>query len=237
MNIQVPFQFRLASYNIRKCVGLDRRRKPERILEVLNGLEANVIALQEADRRLGDRPAALSAHLIETETDFRPIPVGRGPSLGWHGNAILVHKGLGVSDISCLDLPGTEPRGALSATIGGTFRLTATHLGLRRSDRRRQAAVLATALSTRPIPAVIAGDLNEWSPSRGLEPLAQELRVISPGRSFHTARPVAALDRMALSDGLNLTDAGVFETRQSRIASDHLPVWADLRVMAPAPAG
>ena len=49
---------RIASYNIRKAKGLDRRRDPGRILRVLNGLDADVIALQEADRRLGARPSA-----------------------------------------------------------------------------------------------------------------------------------------------------------------------------------
>ena len=48
---------RLASYNIRKCIGLDRRRDPGRILRVINGLEADVVVLQEADRRMGPRRA------------------------------------------------------------------------------------------------------------------------------------------------------------------------------------
>ena len=31
---------RLASYNVHKCVGMDRRRQPERIVAVLNALDA-----------------------------------------------------------------------------------------------------------------------------------------------------------------------------------------------------
>ena len=41
---------RVASYNMRKAIGTDRRRRPERTLEVLKELDADVIALQEADR-------------------------------------------------------------------------------------------------------------------------------------------------------------------------------------------
>jgi endonuclease/exonuclease/phosphatase family metal-dependent hydrolase len=55
---------RLASWNIRKCVGLDRRRDPHRVARVLAGIGADVVALQEADRRLGKRPAALPAALV-----------------------------------------------------------------------------------------------------------------------------------------------------------------------------
>ena len=54
-----------ASYNIRKAVGLDRRRDPERIMRVLHELDADVIALQEADRRFGRRISALPLRLID----------------------------------------------------------------------------------------------------------------------------------------------------------------------------
>ena len=50
---------RIVSYNIRKAVGLDRRRDPERILAILREVDADIVVLQEADRRLGRRSAAL----------------------------------------------------------------------------------------------------------------------------------------------------------------------------------
>ncbi len=50
---------RLASYNIRKCLGLDLKRAPGRVMDVINGIDADIIVLQEADKRLGPRPAAL----------------------------------------------------------------------------------------------------------------------------------------------------------------------------------
>jgi endonuclease/exonuclease/phosphatase family metal-dependent hydrolase len=80
---------RLASYNIRKAVGTDRRRRPERIIEVLNELDADVVALQEADRRFGAREAAIPPHLLDEHSDLKPVPSQRPRgSLGWHGNAI-----------------------------------------------------------------------------------------------------------------------------------------------------
>lgn len=222
---------RLASYNIRKCLGLDRRRSPGRIVDVINGIGADVVALQEADRRLGERPAALPAQLIEDETDFRVVSrAPDGPSLGWHGNAILVRKALAVEELCHLELPGTEPRGAVAIVVAGNLRVLATHLGLRRSDRRRQTEVIARYLIGQDVPAVIMGDLNEWSASRGLEPLNAGFATHSPGHSFHAARPIAALDRIALSNGLELMDAAVVENRLTKIASDHLPIWADVNL-------
>ncbi len=48
-------QLRFASYNIHKAVGLDRKRDPERIMSVLREVDADIIALQEADLRVGTR--------------------------------------------------------------------------------------------------------------------------------------------------------------------------------------
>ena len=61
---------KVASYNMRKAIGTDRRRNPERILEVLCEIDADIIALQEADRRFGARAAVLSTHLIDEVADL-----------------------------------------------------------------------------------------------------------------------------------------------------------------------
>ncbi len=228
-NMPLPTNIRVASYNIRKCIGLDRRRRPGRIVDVINAIGADVIALQEADRRLGPRPAAITAEQIARDTDFRALEIDPdSPSIGWHGNALLVRKGLQASEVRRVELPGTEPRGAISARVGGRFSVVATHLGLLRRDRRRQLDAIVEHLNGARTNAVILGDFNEWSQNRGLEPLDLGFRIHSPGLSYHAARPVAALDRFALGDGLALTDAGVVETPLSRIASDHLPIWADV---------
>lgn len=222
---------RVASYNIRKTRGLDQKYDPYRILAVINQLDADVIALQEADHRLGDRPAALARHIIEAETDFKVAPVSRNDtSIGWHGNAVLLRKGLTPQTVDHIDMPGFEPRGAVRVDldIGGTVSIVATHLGLMRRHRRRQLKVISHYLKDAGR-AIVLGDFNEWSNTRGLEPLADRFDIHAPGRSFHASRPVAALDRIAVTKSTLLHDAGVDEGPIARRASDHLPVWADLR--------
>lgn len=226
---------RLASYNIRKTRGLDQRRAPHRTLDVINALEADVVLLQEADHRIGPRPAALARSLIEAETDFNVVPISRNEvSLGWHGNAVLLRKSWGHGTISHLDLPGMEPRGAVRLVLDLPVQITviAVHLGLLRRNRLEQ----LTAINDAVTPAghtIIAGDFNEWSPRRGLEPLAPHFDMHAPGRSFHAARPLAALDRIGLSAGLALSDAGVAQDALARRASDHLPIWADIDASVP----
>ena len=221
---------RVASYNVRKTRGLDQRYDPHRILAVINRLDADVVALQEADHRLGNRPAALPRDLIETETDFKVAPVAKNSeSVGWHGNAVLVRKDLPLLAVDHFEIPGLEPRGAVRVDIdaGVPITVVATHLGLLRRHRRRQLEVIATNLEGVGR-AIVLGDFNEWSGNLGLEPLETRFRVHAPGRSFHAARPLAALDRIAVAEPAVLRDAGVDESPIARRASDHLPVWADL---------
>ena len=234
VSLTSPTSLRLASYNIQKCVGLDLRRLPRRILQVLDGLAASIVVLQEADKRLGDRISAIPRALIEADSDFRVVDVARNDvSLGWHGNAILVRDRIRVDAVHHIDLPGLEPRGAVRVDVdfGDEMAIIATHLGLMRRHRRAQLRALRAAAGEAGH-VVIAGDFNEWSPTRGLEPLEDRFVIHAPGRSFHARRPVAALDRIALSSGLRLNDAGVDEGQLARRASDHLPIWADISVSA-----
>ena len=223
-------RIRIASYNMRKARGLDQKRRPERILQIINGLGADVVVLQEADKRLGSRPSALPREMIAAETDFDLLEVAaNGTSIGWHGNAVLLRKGMVAKDFQRLELPGLEPRGAIRLTldVGEGLTVVGAHLGLLRRDRRRQLAVL-NAATAQDANIVIAGDFNEWSSSKGFEPLASRFETHSPGRSFHAGRPIAALDRFALSEGVTLQDAGVEQGPLARIASDHLPIWSDV---------
>lgn len=228
-------RLRLASYNIRKAVGLDWRRDPVRTLRVIAGLDADVVALQEADKRLGLRPAAVAPDAIARETDLRAVPLARSPvSLGWHGNAVLVRKGVEVIGTDHIEMPGIEPRGGVIVRLGtaaGELTIVAVHLGLRRGCRRLQLLKIIDTLtrldSTR---AVILGDFNEWSADRGIEPLLPHFDVVSPGRSYHASQPVAPLDRFALGRRVRLIDAGVECGPAARRASDHLPVWSDVEL-------
>ncbi|MCX8507724.1 MAG: endonuclease/exonuclease/phosphatase family protein, partial [Rhodobacteraceae bacterium] len=197
---------RLASYNVHKCLGLDRRRRPDRVIAVLAGLHADIIALQEVDHRLGLRPAALPRALLEQATGLRALPFALSPhSLGWHGQVILARPSLALADLRRIALPGLEPRGALLADLRSEetgLRVIGLHLGLLRRHRRLQLAAIRAALSHRmPLPTLILGDFNEWSPSGGTEALGPTFHTHSPGPSFPAARPVARLDRIALGEG------------------------------------
>lgn len=217
-----------ASWNIRKCVGLDWRRDPRRTARVLSELNVDIVALQEADKRLGDRPASLPPHLISGETPFQVIEVDSHPgSLGWHGNAVLATDRIKLEHAEGVHLPGIEPRGALIVDFrlhDQRWRVVAVHLGLLKQSRQAQKVAIREALSAREErPTVIMGDFNEWSRRKSLDALS-DYSVHTPGLTFHTSRPVAALDKFVVSKEAKYLGGDVHISPTTRVASDHLPI-------------
>lgn len=225
---------RITSYNIRKAVGLDWRRDPDRICDVLAEIDADIVVLQEADKRVGPREGVLPLTRMRQELGYRLAEVAIRPlSHGWHGNAIFVRDTLTMLMTRRIDLPSVEPRGAVSAVLESPrLEVIGVHLGLNSGTRRRQLDVLDTHVRALHHPALIAGDFNEWR--RGSDHVEDLGQVIEPGASFHASVPVAALDKFILCGELRPEAAYVHRTAASARASDHLPVVLDITVGEPA---
>jgi endonuclease/exonuclease/phosphatase family metal-dependent hydrolase len=242
----------LASYNMHKAVGLDGRRDPHRVLRVLQEIDADIVALQEADKRTGGRGSTVPHALIDSHGLYKPVHLGvrhkrafekarqhtdrlfrlDTRNIGWHGNAILVKSHVGVLDCAALELPTLEPRGAVIAEllVGETpLRIVGMHLDLSGLWRRRQVRAILQAIARRPhkMPTVLMGDTNEWRTVAGcLSDLEPDFHIAPTGASFHARHPVAALDRIIVGRELSIEAAGVHMSPAARRASDHLPIWA-----------
>lgn len=228
---------KVASYNIRKSLGTDRQRRPDRILKILGEVDADIVALQEVDRRFGPRVSTIPAEAILDHSEYMPVRVGiRESSLGWHGNAILVRKGLEILDHRRIDIPAFEPRGAILADVrweGRRVRIIGMHLGLMGTTRLRQARAIVDYLEKieERVPTIIMGDLNQWAPEGGcLAQFAVHHTVIAPGPSFHSRRPMLGLDRIIVSRDIEVDATGVHMSDLARRGSDHLPVWAHVQL-------
>lgn len=236
---------KIATWNLQKCVGMDLRRNPGRTLEVLRDTGADLAVLQEVDKRLPPRPAALPRSMAEAAgwqvLDISPLGPG-GPSLGWHGNTMLARPGIAALSLHRIDLPGFEPRGAIRAELTtpiGPLRVIGAHLGLIRRDRLRQITTLAQMLDRLPAaPTLLAGDLNEWGPVSILQHALPQLRFLDTPRTYPAPRPLGPLDRFAISRDLAVHTAPRTHTDQpARIASDHLPLVVTLTSAASAATG
>jgi endonuclease/exonuclease/phosphatase family metal-dependent hydrolase len=228
---------RVASYNTHGGIGRDGHFVPKRIADVLKELDADIIALQEVDRRFGSRIAALDPAMIEAETGYRAIRFSNLPqSLGHHGNVILARKSIDVIGARPIALPHLEPRGAAVADLdcgGLKVRVVGMHLGLTRKWRRLQTQAIVSELKTLEarLPAILMGDLNEPGlRSDVLRAFEQGHSIAACGPSFHASMPVVALDRIIVTEDIAIAEAGVHRSMLAREASDHLPIWAKLRL-------
>jgi endonuclease/exonuclease/phosphatase family metal-dependent hydrolase len=228
---------KFASYNIHKGVGNDGKRDPDRILAVLREVDADVIALQECDRRFGPRASVLDRAALD-DSPCHAVPIARRPqSLGWHGNALLVRREAKVIDSAAVEIPTLEPRGAIRADIelhGKRVRVVGMHLdlsGLRRRDQIRAILRHLDGCEGGDCPSVLMGDLNQWGVATGaMREFAPGWQALAPGRSFPSRQPVAQLDRIVASSHWRCAGQGVHHSALAARASDHLPVFAQLEL-------
>jgi endonuclease/exonuclease/phosphatase family metal-dependent hydrolase len=227
----------VATYNIHKSVGGDRRRDPARTAAVIAEIGADIVALQEADMRFGSRAGLLDMEALRRDLGLILVPVEEtiGAAHGHHGNLILVRNAL-VEVVHHLDLPGLEPRGALMTDLvikGQPIRVIAAHFGLLPGSRLRQSKALLAKLHTLDTrPTLLMGDLNEWRVGErsSLGPLTSHFYGPLAVRSFPARYPLVPLDRIMACPQGELTEVVAHRTALSRIASDHLPIRARLRL-------
>jgi endonuclease/exonuclease/phosphatase family metal-dependent hydrolase len=230
----------VASYNIHKGVGTDRRRDLDRTAAVIAEIGADILALQEVDTRFGTRTGLLNLDSIRHDLGLIPIPMDHtGPAHGWHGNLLLVRNAL-VQEVHKLILPGLEPRGAIVTDLqinGQALRVVNTHLGLLPSSRKAQARAILDKVATLPErPTLLMGDLNEWwSDGAMFRTLAEQFSITTPQSSFPARLPLFPYDRiMSCQHGI-LQDAIPHNSPLARKASDHLPIKARFRFAGSAP--
>jgi len=229
----------VATYNVHGFVGMEGRFDPERAFQVIEELDADLVALQEVHTPPEDR-GALRA--LAGKAGYRLLlgaTLQRGG--GEFGNALVTRlpvEGLERHDLS---IDGREPRGALDARLrcgDALLRLVAVHLGLRAAERRIQIARLACRLEESADDgvadlSVVLGDFNEWGSSgRRLEPLARRVGPFSRCATYPSRLPLLPLDRIAVRPAPALLGVQAVATPLARRASDHLPLRARLSVAA-----
>lgn len=226
---------RVATWNIHGAVGSDRVRCAQRIAAVVAELDADVIALQEVPLGGHGSPDVLAT--LREATGWHAV---EGPTLDTaerrFGNAVLTRWPVLASRGLDLSFGSREPRGALDVDIdhaGDTLRIVATHLGLRAHERRSQIARLLRAFDRPDLPVILAGDINEWFVwGRALRMLVSHFRAAPAPRTFPSRWPVLSLDRIWIHPGERLVGVRAHRSALARIASDHLPLVAEIRPVA-----
>jgi len=237
---------RIATYNIHRSRGLDGRTRPERIAAVLATIDADIIALQEV---LGSGPRGGShAEAIGAALGMGWVMAPARLLRGHHfGNAVLSRFPISQHLEHDLSWKTCEPRCLQRADIavnGMTLHFYNVHLGTAILERRFQAARLATIVSDRHVtgPKLVVGDFNEWMKGLATTLLSTRLNSVDltewlPKRRFLPRRrtypgffPLLHLDHIYYAGRLEVVSVELPRTRLALVASDHLPLVADVRI-------
>ena len=237
---------RVLTYNVHSCIGTDQQLAPERIAGVIAKANADVVCLQEIDLRRArtkhEDQAALIAEMLGMTFEFHPT-ITRDPE--HFGDAILSRHPMTLKRKATFPpVPNPIPdekRGAIWAEIeieGMSWHVLNTHFGLGREERRLQAQHFNTEWIARtlPGPLVICGDFNSRPGSRVHSILSENVTDVfrrTKGRrprTFSTNLPVICLDYIYVSDNVAVDHAEVINDPITRLASDHFPLVAEVRV-------
>jgi endonuclease/exonuclease/phosphatase family metal-dependent hydrolase len=244
-------QLRLMTYNVHGCSGMDGRVSPRRVARTIAAHEPDIVALQEIDlgrrRSRAEDQASLIAAELGLHAVFCPtVTVGEEH----YGHALLSRWPIQVVKRALLPHDPRswwpEPRAALWARVQTnerTINVITTHLGLGPKERVAQMKELMGPNWIGGIPAeepvILCGDFNTVPRSEPYRMAAARLRDVQRrphGRrtlkTFSSSRPLMRLDHIFVSSQLEAVAVAVPRTALTRVASDHLPLLADLQVAA-----
>jgi len=234
--------FRIVTYNIHRCRGLDGRVRPQRIVDILREVKADIIALQEVLNKDNGRRDENQVRFIAEELGL-DYAFGENRRLkgGGYGNAILSRLPLIMQENYDLSQARREERGCLRTDIGlpnsQVLHIYNVHLGTAYFERRHQGRrLMESDILTGPDdpgPRILLGDFNEWVPGLSSRLFREhfgsiDLRtVLGRRRTYPGAFPLLHLDHIYFDDALELRRASVYRTKRTLLASDHLPLLAD----------
>jgi endonuclease/exonuclease/phosphatase family metal-dependent hydrolase len=227
-------RLRIATYNIHKCRGLDGQTRTDRIASVLEEVGADIIALQEVVKDQTD-------HLAERIGYFQAFGEVRQYRGSGYGNATLSRWDFKLIRPVDVTVAGREQRAALRTDIRlgqHVLHVFNVHLGTGARERKQQAARLLDADLLRAIdisgPRIVLGDFNEWVHGLVTRSLTAEFHLtdlrlhLKRTRSYPALLPLLHLDHIYLDHHLAVEKAHFHRSRRALIASDHLPLVADL---------
>ncbi|HTM05355.1 MAG TPA: endonuclease/exonuclease/phosphatase family protein [Vicinamibacterales bacterium] len=231
---------RVATYNVHRSRGLDGRTIPARIAEVIRTIEPDVIALQEV---VGAGPSS-QGHAEE---------IGALLGMGWvmaptrhlrgclFGNVVLSRHPITHHAQYDLSWKTQEPRCCQRVDIAfgsDTLHLYNVHLGTAFLERRHQAGRLTAILHDRRVgtPKIVLGDFNEWTKGLATSVLTERMQSIDLRKHLRRRRtypgvfPVLHLDHIYYDGQVEVAKLELPRTRLALMASDHLPLVAELNV-------
>lgn len=233
--------FRVATYNVHKCKGMDLRTSPSRIADVLREIDADIVALQEVVSHQNGREEEHQASFLAEELGMSyTIGENRLHMGASYGNVVLTKFDVTHTRNFDITVHGREPRGCLLADVkmddAQSLHIYNIHLGTAFRERRHQVKRLLDAeILNREhfAPRLMLGDFNDWMRGMALRHLRSHFHSADPDlqiphrRTYPGFLPLVTLDHIYYDSHLRVERSFVHRTALSMVASDHLPLVAE----------
>jgi endonuclease/exonuclease/phosphatase family metal-dependent hydrolase len=229
---------------------VDGRVHPERVARVLEEVNADIVSLQEVVSHGGATIAKDKAQAgVDHQADYLAGRLGLFGALGEarrhrggaYGNVTLSRWDFKLVRPIDITIAQREQRVALRTDIrlgGHVLHIFNVHLGTAVRERRQQATRLVDRDLLRAIdisgPRIVLGDFNEWVRGLVTKTLVAEFHLtdlrphLPRARSYPALLPFLHLDHIYFDHHLRVEKAFFHRSRRSLVASDHLPLVADL---------
>ena len=240
-------QVRVMTYNVHSCVGMDGKLSPARIAKLISRLDVDVVAIQEVDvgrkrSKQVDQAQLIASHLTMNHH--------------FHATWQIEEESYGIAVLSRLPmhlvksglLPSSKDHRERRCVIwvevelgnGKKCQILNTHLSLYPRERLRQAQALTSeewiGTAVQRGATIVCGDFNAAPGSRGYGQItkvledAHQIAIGDTKRTFMSLRPVARIDHIFCSSDVTPVTATVVNSKLAQIASDHLPLVANMRL-------
>jgi len=247
-------KFRLASYNIHRAIGMDRRFRPQRIAEILKDHEPDIVLLQEVDEGVPRSREMNLARELAAEIGLSHFALGHNVSLrkGWYGNATLSRFPIVRERNIDLTIGRRKRRGCQHTTIHleklrghpHSLEVFNLHLGLSARERQRQAGLLARSREMAQLElgqaCILGGDFNDWRSmlrayfveGLGFHCVTDRSTRNGPRaiKTYPSFSPRGGLDRIYCRGQLKIRGVYRCRHRESKVASDHRPLIVDFEL-------
>jgi len=246
-------KIKIVTYNIHRAIGLDRRFRPQRIIDILNDIDADIVLLQEVDEGVPRSRELNLAKEISQACGYPYYALGHNVSLrkGYYGNATLSRFPILRERNINLTIDNKKRRGCQHTTLSiennkqhKEFDVFNLHLGLSAKERQKQAGILFHSSEYKKLdakmPCIVAGDFNDWRSLlralfvEGMDFLCATDKTTEKGevaiKTFPSFAPRGGLDRIYYKGKIKSSKVSLYKKKIAKIASDHLPVSAEFEL-------
>jgi len=229
---QTENTIRVMSYNIHNGIGMDKKVDYQRIADVIAKTSPNVVALQELDSVTNRSKGVDVLAQLASLTAMYPV---YGASISYDGGKYGIGMLSKEKPVSWkrIPLPGREELRSLLLVEFKDYVMACTHFSLNSDDRMASISIINEAMKNYAKPVILAGDINAQPKSPELDAFQKEWIILSDTTKFTSPsdNPRSTIDYI-LGYKPSIYTYSVWQRRvlNEPIASDHLPLFADIRI-------